>query len=167
MSSGSCRSRKSHRRRRRRYATAGREVGPSDCPVGGWMTLGQLSRATLPPACGRAGNVSSSSNCMISSIGFRRWRGTLLGLGVPSGQVYGHALRQTTKRDYLPASALVAIMVREYPANAVLWSALGEVPEWPIGPVSKTGVGAILPRVRIPPSPFFLHASVTQALFRE
>src|SRR5207253_235595 len=29
----------------------------------------------------------------------------------------------------------------------------GEVPERPIGPVSKTGVGAILPRVRIPPSP--------------
>src|SRR5438874_13785493 len=29
----------------------------------------------------------------------------------------------------------------------------GEVPEWPIGPVSKTGVGASLPRVRIPPSP--------------
>src|SRR5262245_49635937 len=30
---------------------------------------------------------------------------------------------------------------------------LGEVPEWPIGPVSKTGVDASLPRVRIPPSP--------------
>src|SRR5262245_40769550 len=29
----------------------------------------------------------------------------------------------------------------------------GEVPERPIGPVSKTGVGAISPRVRIPPSP--------------
>src|SRR5207237_1283733 len=28
-----------------------------------------------------------------------------------------------------------------------------EVPEWPIGPVSKTGVVAISPRVRIPPSP--------------
>src|SRR5215208_5136168 len=30
----------------------------------------------------------------------------------------------------------------------------GEVPEWSIGPVSKTGVAARLPRVRIPPSPF-------------
>ena len=29
----------------------------------------------------------------------------------------------------------------------------GEVPERPIGPVSKTGVAAMLPRVRIPPSP--------------
>src|SRR5439155_3155734 len=30
----------------------------------------------------------------------------------------------------------------------------GEVPEWLIGPVSKTGVVARSPRVRIPPSPF-------------
>src|SRR5438105_3914666 len=30
---------------------------------------------------------------------------------------------------------------------------VGEVPERPIGPVSKTGVDASLPRVRIPPSP--------------
>src|SRR5262249_50385993 len=29
----------------------------------------------------------------------------------------------------------------------------GEVPERPIGPVSKTGDGATRPRVRIPPSP--------------
>ncbi len=29
----------------------------------------------------------------------------------------------------------------------------GEVPERPIGPVSKTGVAATSPRVRIPPSP--------------
>jgi len=31
--------------------------------------------------------------------------------------------------------------------------AFGEVPERPIGPVSKTGVAATSPRVRIPPSP--------------
>ena len=29
----------------------------------------------------------------------------------------------------------------------------GEVTEWPNVPVSKTGVGATSPRVRIPPSP--------------
>src|SRR5262249_30937010 len=34
-------------------------------------------------------------------------------------------------------------------------AAFGEVPEWSIGPVSKTGVRATVPRVRIPPSPFF------------
>src|SRR5438445_8683132 len=33
----------------------------------------------------------------------------------------------------------------------------GEVPERPIGPVSKTGVDASLPRVRIPPSPLGLN----------
>src|SRR5262249_25642963 len=37
--------------------------------------------------------------------------------------------------------------------SAPIITSTGEVPEWPIGPVSKTGVGAILPRVRIPPSP--------------
>src|SRR5690242_4643046 len=31
----------------------------------------------------------------------------------------------------------------------------GEVPERPIGPVSKTGVAEMLPRVRIPPSPLY------------
>src|SRR5262249_16739182 len=31
----------------------------------------------------------------------------------------------------------------------------GEVPEWPIGSVSKTDVALALPRVRIPPSPLF------------
>ena len=31
----------------------------------------------------------------------------------------------------------------------------GEVTEWPIVPVSKTGVGESPPRVRIPPSPLF------------
>lgn len=40
----------------------------------------------------------------------------------------------------------------------------GEVPEWPIGPVSKTGVAATRPRVRIPPSPFFFTFSSTQLL---
>ena len=30
---------------------------------------------------------------------------------------------------------------------------IGEVPEWPNGPVSKTGVPSRVPRVRIPPSP--------------
>ena len=32
-------------------------------------------------------------------------------------------------------------------------TARGEVPEWSIGPVSKTGVRASVPWVRIPPSP--------------
>ena len=35
-------------------------------------------------------------------------------------------------------------------------STSGEVTERPIVPVSKTGVGESLPRVQIPPSPFFL-----------
>lgn len=35
----------------------------------------------------------------------------------------------------------------------------GEVPEWPNGPVSKTGVPFGVPRVRIPPSPLAIQPS--------
>src|SRR5262245_54440026 len=44
--------------------------------------------------------------------------------------------------------------------------AFGEVPERPIGPVSKTGVGATRPRVRIPPSPLFSSIHISQTLER-
>src|SRR5262245_49285920 len=48
----------------------------------------------------------------------------------------------------------------------------GEMPEWLIGPVSKTGVPARVPRVRIPLSPFVLHlvaaiSASRNALFRD
>ncbi len=46
---------------------------------------------------------------------------------------------------------IVVPVRRERPREVV--NLFGEVPERPIGPVSKTGVAATSPRVRIPPSP--------------
>jgi hypothetical protein len=43
----------------------------------------------------------------------------------------------------------------------------GEVTEWPNVPVSKTGVGATSPRVRIPPSPYFLTTKTSQTYRRD
>src|SRR5262245_64200073 len=50
--------------------------------------------------------------------------------------------------------------------NSIMTSTLtGEVPERPIGPVSKTGVAAMLPRVRIPPSPLSMGLRITSSPF--
>ena len=40
-------------------------------------------------------------------------------------------------------------------AYDIYFKSTGEMPEWSIGPVSKTGVGLRLPRVQIPVSPPF------------
>ena len=42
----------------------------------------------------------------------------------------------------------------------------GEVPEWPNGPVSKTGVPFGVPRVRIPPSPLLSMAPAVRHVQR-
>src|SRR5262249_24178738 len=46
--------------------------------------------------------------------------------------------------------------VLKSPGSGDMSCCRGEMPEWLIGPVSKTGVRASVPRVRIPLSPLFL-----------
>ena len=54
---------------------------------------------------------------------------------------------------------LADCFVALYDAHVFYYGEFGEVPEWLIGPVSKTGVPYWVPRVRIPPSPL----SVTES----